>query len=152
MLVIITTQTANEEFLRQQGQGVQRYAEQSKANIRKSLMSVFVGNKQWKQSNERRQLLFVLLRLTMSIDRQIANSKKVGGKVLNFYYYDTLFSLFRCVAKKEKKCNFVLSCFVRLSRTGTTVKVPERVRFWHENVNLSANHSSAFLTRGAVIG
>ena len=33
-----------------------------------------------------------------------------------------------------------------------TVKVPERVRFGHENVHLSANHSSAFLTRRAVIG
>ena len=28
-----------------------------------------------------------------------------------------------------------------------SVKVPEPVRFWHENVHLSANHSPAFLAR-----
>ena len=33
-----------------------------------------------------------------------------------------------------------------------TVKVPERVQSWHENVHLSANHSSAFLSGRAVIG
>ena len=36
--------------------------------------------------------------------------------------------------------------------SSNTVKVPERVRFWHENVHLSANHSSASLSRRAVIG
>ena len=39
-----------------------------------------------------------------------------------------------------------------LKKTALTVKVTERVRFWHENVHLSANHSSAFLSGRAVIG
>ena len=34
----------------------------------------------------------------------------------------------------------------------STVKVPVRVQFWHKNVHLSANHSSAFHVRRAVIG
>ena len=33
----------------------------------------------------------------------------------------------------------------------STVKVPERVRFWHEKVHLSANHSSSCKKRWAVI-
>ena len=33
-----------------------------------------------------------------------------------------------------------------------TVKVPERVQFGHENVPLSANHSSTFITKRALIG
>ena len=37
------------------------------------------------------------------------------------------------------------------SRT-LTVRVPERVRFWHEIGHLSANHSSASFSRRAVIG
>ena len=49
--------------------------------------------------------------------RQIANSKKVGGKVLNFYYYATLFSLFRCVAKKKRSailfCSIKPNCYQR---------------------------------------
>ena len=36
--------------------------------------------------------------------------------------------------------------------TWPTVKVPERVRFWHEKVHNSANHISAFLSRRVVIG
>ena len=35
---------------------------------------------------------------------------------------------------------------------GSTVKVPERVQFRHENVHLSANHSSSWKQSWAVIG
>ena len=37
-------------------------------------------------------------------------------------------------------------------QTRVTVKATERVQFWHENVPLLANHSSALLSRRAVIG
>ena len=33
-----------------------------------------------------------------------------------------------------------------------TVKVPERVRFWHENVQLSTNHSSSSKESVAIFG
>ena len=42
-------------------------------------------------------------------------------------------------------------CSLQNIRALCTVEVPERVRFWHENVHLLANHSSALLSRRAVI-
>ena len=57
---------------------------------------------------------------------------------------------------KAKNCDFQSSYKLKMQRESwrffNTVKVPERVQFWHENVHLSANQSTAFLTRRAVIG
>ena len=47
---------------------------------------------------------------------------------------------------------FLLKSPFSLLTLMNTVKVSERVRFWHGNVHLLANHSSALLSRRAVIG
>ena len=41
--------------------------------------------------------------------------------------------------------------FCKLFSAPITVKDPERVRYWHENVQLSINHNSSSLARRAVI-
>ena len=42
--------------------------------------------------------------------------------------------------------------FNQLRKKTPSVKAPERVRFWHENVRLSASHGSDLLTRRGLIG
>ena len=59
---------------------------------------------------------------------------------------------FRCFVTEVLQEMLVMKTSLYIKIYLNTVKVPERVQFWHENVHLSANHSSAFLSRRAVIG